>query len=101
MDLIFQRISKVINKFGYSHWMDALEQVSCYVPLTRELPGCEHFATLPCSQDPLQYRCPAPCGGIMACCGRSCKFQCSQCQNENIGNDEQIQRKKRIQHVGH
>jgi hypothetical protein len=76
--------------------MESLEQVFCDVVVTKPLPNCEHPAQLPCSADPQQYTCTAPCGGIMTCCGRDCKYLCSECQKMGVGPG-----KERSQHMQH
>ncbi|KAH9895168.1 P-loop containing nucleoside triphosphate hydrolase protein [Cubamyces lactineus] len=67
--------------------LDNLAEVPCSVLLTKDLPGCEHDATMRCSDDPRQVACKVTCNGIMACCGRSCKAQCHQCQMLNTRTD--------------
>ena len=75
-----------------SYQLDNLAEVDCPVLLTKDLPGCEHNATMRCSDDPRQVACKVTCNGIMACCGRSCKAQCHQCQmlnpRDNGGDQE-------------
>ena len=68
----------------YSHRMESLADIYCDETVTKSLPGCEHHARMPCSEDPLSYRCLAPCDGIMSsCCGRNCRSSCSECQRVN------------------
>ena len=56
----------------------------CNEVVTKALPDCEHHAQMVCSRDANQYRCEAPCGGIMtSCCGRDCHSRCSECQQVN------------------
>jgi|ERR1700734_3124615 hypothetical protein len=64
--------------------MDFLSEVFCNEVVTKNLPSCEHTAKMMCSRDAAQYRCDAPCGGIMtSCCGRDCPSRCSECQEAN------------------
>jgi hypothetical protein len=81
--------------------MDALDEVFCDVTLTKRLPDCEHCAQLACSADPRQHSCASPCGGLMACCGRDCRFLCSQCQGVNSRDDGHASPIQRIQHLSH
>jgi hypothetical protein len=69
----------------YSYLMDSLSEVLCNEIVTKELPSCEHVAQMACSRDAAQYRCEAPCGGIMtSCCGRDCRSHCFECQQVNV-----------------
>ncbi|KAL1742486.1 hypothetical protein HDZ31DRAFT_43128, partial [Schizophyllum fasciatum] len=54
-----------------SYQMSDLESVSCDVEVEKDLPSCEHSASMPCSWDEAQYRCMRSCDGVMACCGRT------------------------------
>ncbi|KAI0332312.1 P-loop containing nucleoside triphosphate hydrolase protein [Cubamyces sp. BRFM 1775] len=89
--------------------LDNLADVYCAVLLTKDLPGCEHNATMRCSDDPRQIACKVICNGVMACCGRSCKAQCHQCQMLNTrNNDDQAESEDlatavllRTNHVAH
>ncbi|KAI0769450.1 P-loop containing nucleoside triphosphate hydrolase protein [Trametes elegans] len=88
--------------------LDNLADAFCSVSVTRKLPGCEHEATMRCSDNPRHFSCKAKCAGVMSCCGRSCKAQCHQCQvlNGPQGNDEEASPDapaitKRLNHVAH
>jgi hypothetical protein len=73
----------------HSHSMDSLSEVFCDEVVTKALPNCEHRAQMMCSRDAAQYRCEAPCGGIMtSCCGRDCHSRCSECQQVNSETTE-------------
>ncbi|RPD78076.1 hypothetical protein L226DRAFT_610074 [Lentinus tigrinus ALCF2SS1-7] len=98
----------------FCYQRDNLDQVICSVKVQKPLPGCEHEATMRCSDDPRRYACRAPCSGIMNCCGRPCKAQCHQCQvlnaapeappDDNGGENDVDDGKpqlKRVNHVGH
>jgi len=73
--------------FVHCYQLDELAEVICNVKITKSLPHCEHEAEMTCSQDPAGVSCRVICGGIMGCCGRSCKAQCSQCQRLNAADD--------------
>lgn len=56
-----------------------------------------------CSDDPALFDCVAICGGILGCCGRDCREQCSRCQVVNVENSgaaiqERIERKEHCKH---
>ena len=83
----------------FSYQLGALEVVYCDFTMTKDLPRCEHTAQMTCSTDPSTYLCQAPCGGIMGCCGRTCKSKCWQCQQKNSTSEEgPVQR---VQHLPH
>jgi hypothetical protein len=87
-----------------SYQIDNLEDVFCAEVMTKRLPNCEHNAEMKCSEDPAQYRCNSPCGGIMACCGRDCKSRCNQCQDKNAVDNADLQEPPplvRIKHTEH
>ncbi|KAG1731512.1 uncharacterized protein EDB91DRAFT_1154350 [Suillus paluster] len=81
------------------HEISTLENVFCDFVVDKELPSCEHTARLTCSTDPSTYHCKAPCGGIMSCCGRTCKAKCYECQQKNPTSEGQ--RTWRAQHLPH
>ncbi|EJF65241.1 P-loop containing nucleoside triphosphate hydrolase protein [Dichomitus squalens LYAD-421 SS1] len=90
---------------------DSLENVFCPELVTKKLPGCEHEATMRCSDNPRRYPCRAKCGGIMSCCGRPCKANCHECQFLNTAPEprddkedevaEELLPVERLTHVGH
>ncbi|KAI0369710.1 P-loop containing nucleoside triphosphate hydrolase protein [Pilatotrama ljubarskyi] len=92
--------------------LDNLADVFCAVPVTRRLPGCEHEATMRCSDNPRYFVCKTTCAGVMSCCGRSCKARCNQCQvlngppepsqNDDLeGSEERSAVVQRVKHVSH
>ncbi|KZT72216.1 P-loop containing nucleoside triphosphate hydrolase protein [Daedalea quercina L-15889] len=88
--------------YVYCYQLDNLAEVSCNVLIAKQLPHCEHKATMSCSQDPASILCREICGGVMVCCGRDCKAQCSQCQGLNsIGDEETATQKPRTRHLEH
>ncbi|KAH9014346.1 hypothetical protein EDB85DRAFT_875353 [Lactarius pseudohatsudake] len=62
------------------HKLENLETIKCFVPVSKRLPGCEHCVTIACSGDPSNLVCKEICGGYNACCGRTCKSRCHECQ---------------------
>ncbi len=94
-----------------SFQLDNLENVFCPELIPKKLPGCEHEATMRCSDDPRRYSCRETCSGIMSCCGRSCKARCHECQSLNAapeslddkGDDvvEEQHPVQRVMHLGH
>lgn len=76
---------------SHSFQLDNLADAFCSVSVTRKLPGCEHEATMRCSDNPRHFSCESKCAGVMSCCGRSCNAQCHQCQvlNGPQGHDEE------------
>ncbi|KAH8998206.1 hypothetical protein EDB86DRAFT_3148849 [Lactarius hatsudake] len=64
------------------HELENLETIKCFVPVSKRLPGCEHCVTMACCGDPSNLRvvCKEICGGYNACCGRTCKSRCHECQ---------------------
>ncbi|KAL1670096.1 hypothetical protein GGF50DRAFT_122799 [Schizophyllum commune] len=56
-----------------SYLMNDLENVACEVVVEKDLPTCEHSASMPCSWDAEAHLCTKPCDGIMGCCGRTCQ----------------------------
>lgn len=82
-----------------SHMLDSLDEVVCNVVVEKSLLRCEHSAAMRCSNDASSYNCMAPCGGIMTCCGRTCRAACSACQSKNTtGEDGRIVRAEHCQH---
>ena len=88
---------------SYSGLLDDLSQVRCTVRTRKQLPTCEHDLEMGCSDDPALFDCLAICGGILACCGRNCKEQCSHCQSANGPRDENAapQKIERTEHCKH
>ncbi|KAJ8583241.1 hypothetical protein M405DRAFT_937339 [Rhizopogon salebrosus TDB-379] len=81
------------------HQISTLENILCDFAVIKELPHCEHTAPMACSTDSSTYLCKAPCGGIMGCCGRTCKSNCNQCQQRNATPEEgHTQRSKHLPH---
>ncbi|KAI0812709.1 P-loop containing nucleoside triphosphate hydrolase protein [Irpex lacteus] len=83
--------------------LDDLSQVRCTVLTRKQLPTCEHDREMSCSDDPALFDCVAICGGILGCCGRDCREQCSRCQAVNVANSgaaiqERIERKEHCKH---
>ncbi|KAH9839366.1 P-loop containing nucleoside triphosphate hydrolase protein, partial [Rhodofomes roseus] len=87
--------------YVHCYQLDNLAEVTCNVKVTKRLPRCEHETTMACSQDPAGIACRAVCGGVMGCCGRNCKAQCSQCQDLNAVTDDTQLSIQRTNHVDH
>ncbi|KAH8976901.1 hypothetical protein EDB92DRAFT_1938185 [Lactarius akahatsu] len=68
------------------HKLENLETIKCFVPVSKRLPGCEHCVTIACSGDPSNLVCKEICGGYNACCGRTCKSRCHECQEVTRDN---------------
>ncbi|KAM5531281.1 hypothetical protein V8D89_015082 [Ganoderma adspersum] len=91
--------------------LDNLESVLCPELVAKKLPGCEHEATMRCTDDPRRYPCRETCNGIMSCCGRSCKARCHECQFLNVAPEPQDDKAddimeeqhpvQRVTHIGH
>ncbi|KAH9052824.1 hypothetical protein EDB87DRAFT_1676964 [Lactarius vividus] len=62
------------------HKLENLETIKCFVWVSKRLPGCEHRVNITCSGDPSNLVCKEICGGHTACCGRTCKSRCHECQ---------------------
>lgn len=60
--------------------MGDLAKVKCQVQVLKQLPACEHMATVPCHKNPATVSCASICGGQLACCSRSCRAKCWECQ---------------------
>ena len=96
-----------IHPHSVSFQLDNLQDVFCSVLVTKTLPGCEHEASMACSDDPRQFPCRAACSGSMSCCGRPCKSTCHQCQLLNVdriptGEDAEVQAPvQRVKHLEH
>ena len=94
-----------------SFQLDNLESVLCPELVAKKLPGCEHDATMRCTDDPRRYPCRETCNGIMSCCGRSCKARCHECQFLNVSPEPQDDKAddiveeqhpvQRVIHIGH
>ncbi|KIJ68146.1 hypothetical protein HYDPIDRAFT_107807 [Hydnomerulius pinastri MD-312] len=80
--------------------LDAIEDVYCHEDVTKPLPYCEHSTSMPCSQDPHDFRCAARCAEFMSCCSKSCNAPCYQCQAISRQPEEAglIQRTKHLVH---
>ncbi|KAI0696188.1 hypothetical protein BC835DRAFT_1272285 [Cytidiella melzeri] len=72
------------------HLYDDLGNVACMQDVRKRLPRCEHFAVMPCYQNPATFQCQESCGGAMDCCTRTCKSKCYDCQKLSLptGSDE-------------
>ena len=57
-----------------------LSAVKCHKMVRKELPGCEHSATIACHEDPSTVFCLEPCGGALQCCTKTCKSSCASCR---------------------
>ncbi|KAG8925350.1 hypothetical protein FRC03_010079 [Tulasnella sp. 419] len=68
--------------------LDDVGSIRCAKLVQKRLPGCEHLATIPCSQDPALYACESICGLEMNCCQQTCKSQCHECQAVNCSNQD-------------
>lgn len=69
-----------------SSWMmEQLASVQCHRPVQKQLPRCEHSVMVPCGVDPATVQCLMPCGGALACCSKTCKSTCSDCQRTTLG----------------
>ncbi|KAF8128159.1 hypothetical protein EV363DRAFT_1585143 [Boletus edulis] len=80
--------------------LDMLESVRCHEEVEKQLSDCEHRATMPCSQDPEDYRCVTRCAELMACCGKSCNATCDACQsiNDTLTTGGATKRTKHVAH---
>lgn len=87
----------------YSYLLDRLEDVKCKEEVIKQLPQCEHAATMPCHQDPAKYICKEQCRGIMGCCGRTCKSKCNDCKilTTTLKAPNNAGRVQRTEHVRH
>ncbi|KAI5827612.1 P-loop containing nucleoside triphosphate hydrolase protein [Schizophyllum commune Tattone D] len=81
--------------------MNDLENVACEVVVEKDLPTCEHSASMPCSWDAEAHLCTKPCDGIMGCCGRTCQSRCSDCQSLNQDQRADDGKVTRAQHTRH
>ena len=81
--------------------MNDLENVMCEVVVEKDLPTCEHSASMPCSWDAEAHMCTKPCDGIMGCCGRTCQSRCSDCQVLNLDQRADDGKVTRAQHARH
>ncbi|TRM69481.1 hypothetical protein BD626DRAFT_12882 [Schizophyllum amplum] len=81
--------------------MNELENVTCDETVEKDLPTCEHSASMPCSWNVEAHACTNPCDGIMGCCGRTCQSRCSDCQTHNNDNRADDGRIARVQHARH
>ncbi|KAF9268371.1 hypothetical protein L218DRAFT_954733 [Marasmius fiardii PR-910] len=68
-------IAKSVPCYRY----DDRRNVECKVLVEKKLPNCEHKASMNCSTSPENAKCPNVCGGVLPCCGRSCKSKCGDC----------------------
>lgn len=73
-----------------SYQLDDLSEVRCLVTMTKQLPQCEHEASMKCSDNPARFSCNNQCSGVMACCGRTCKASCHQCVQLNLIHDPNV-----------
>lgn len=62
----------------------------------KQLLDCEHRAEMPCSRDPEDYRCRAPCAELMVCCSKN--YDDYQSLNDTLAVGGTI---KRIRHAAH
>ena len=69
-----------------SHKLEKLDTVYCVAQVSKRLPGCEHSSTMNCSHDPTNLTCMEVCSGNTACCGRTCKSRCHECQKVTRDN---------------
>lgn len=83
-----------------SYQADDIKSVYCSKMVQKKLPGCEHSAIMHCSLPAETFRCTKTCGGIMACCGRTCKSSCFDCQqkSDSTGVTRPVQRLSHKEH---
>ncbi|KAG8792975.1 hypothetical protein FRC12_004344, partial [Ceratobasidium sp. 428] len=80
------------------------EKIKCNTQVEKQLPFCEHTATMPCGQDPATYSCQQPCGTAFTCCSKPCTAKCGACQKLSSPPDAaqlQIGHIARTQHPKH
>lgn len=77
--------------------------MKCQEKVKKQLPRCEHTATVPCWEKPIDVKCKEPCGGALTCCSKTCKSRCFDCQRLTKGSSLQgIEIKfARTSHVSH
>ncbi|KAH9848820.1 hypothetical protein C2E23DRAFT_738850 [Lenzites betulinus] len=88
------------------HQLENLISVKCFVQVRKQLPSCEHFATVPCHLDPAKVSCKEQCAGKLQCCTKRCKAACGECQRETSSHEPDATKAKgskiaRIRHVTH
>ncbi|KAI0816803.1 hypothetical protein BC628DRAFT_1334253 [Trametes gibbosa] len=88
------------------HQLENLTSVRCAARVQKQLPGCEHFATMPCHLDPVNVTCMEQCNGALECCTKSCKAACGKCQLETLSHDFEAANIKgnkiaRVHHIPH
>ncbi|KAK0440271.1 hypothetical protein EV421DRAFT_1712588 [Armillaria borealis] len=62
---------------------ESLSSVFCRERVIKQLPLCEHEATVYCSDDLQKHKCLSACGGTVLCCGKTCKSFCGDCTELN------------------
>ncbi|RPD60417.1 hypothetical protein L226DRAFT_469457 [Lentinus tigrinus ALCF2SS1-7] len=86
------------------HMLEDLGAFKCNTRVRKELPGCEHSATMACHQDPSTVWCQEPCGGTLQCCTKMCKSSCGNCRSLTNQKSPDVASKGKVvrtQHGGH
>jgi hypothetical protein len=88
-----------------SHLMEQLDEVICNVPVTKQLPTCEHSSRMACSASPANIKCQSRCEKLRTCCGKPCTAKCWECQGlsriREVVTDTDTQVITRTRHVRH
>ena len=78
-----------------------LSLVTCLQPVEKQVPGCNHKATVPCHLDVTssKYSCNMPCQTILPC-GHTCRRKCSDCTKHTTGDEVEVDHGKCLQVCG-
>ncbi|KAH9912307.1 uncharacterized protein BXZ73DRAFT_56354 [Epithele typhae] len=57
------------------------EYNSCSVRVRKQVPDCQHWAVMPCHQDPSTHMCKERCNATLPCCKKQCEAKCHECKN--------------------
>ncbi|KAH4209175.1 hypothetical protein HBI81_042970 [Parastagonospora nodorum] len=84
-----------IHNGVFCHLTLDLTSISCHVPVSKQVLGCDHDIVVKCSQDvtSLGFRCPEPCKSTLPC-GHQCPGSCGHCKSKTVDNKSVVKHAK-------
>lgn len=72
-----------------------LTSIPCHVPVSKQVPGCDHNIVVKCSQDVKMagFRCPELCKSTLPC-GHRCPGSCGRCYSKTLDNKSVVKHAK-------
>ena len=72
-----------------------LANIPCHVPVSKQVPGCDHNIVVKCSQDVTRagFRCPELCKSTLPC-GHQCPGSCGRCNSKTLDDKSVLKHAK-------